>query len=92
MQSQVALKKNNGHAVAGNPSGGAVGSLMARVFGCWHRKMSRPFTEQGQTYKTCLSCGARRQFNLGRWEVQGDFYYRLPTSTYFRQLNGLAAR
>jgi hypothetical protein len=92
MQSQVALKANKVNAVAGNPSGGAVGSLMARVFGCWHREMSRPFSEQGQTYKTCLSCGARRQFNLGRWEMQGDFYYRLPTSTYFRQLNGLAAR
>jgi hypothetical protein len=92
MQSQVALKANKVNAVAGNSSGGAVGSLMARVFGCWHREMSRPFSEQGQTYKTCLSCGARRQFNLGRWEMQGDFYYRLPTSTYFRQLNGLAAR
>ncbi|MDQ1708237.1 MAG: hypothetical protein QOJ88_1448, partial [Pyrinomonadaceae bacterium] len=40
----------------------------------------------------CLSCGARRQFNVGRWEMQGDFYYRLPTSTYFRALNGLTAR
>jgi hypothetical protein len=49
-----------------------------RVFGCWHRELSRPFTDQGQSYRTCLDCGARRQFNLGRWEMQGDFYYGLP--------------
>jgi hypothetical protein len=92
MEKQVAVSMEKRGAAAGNPSGGAIGSLVARVFGCWHRDMSRPFSEQGQTYKTCLSCGARRQFNLRRWEMQGDFYYRLPTSTYFRPLNGLATR
>jgi hypothetical protein len=38
-----------------------------------------------------LSCGARRQFNLGRWEMQGDFYYRLPTGKHLRALNGLTS-
>jgi hypothetical protein len=57
----------------------AVGGLFARVFGCRHKEMSRPFTDQGQTYRTCLDCGARRQFNLRRWEMQGDFYYGLPS-------------
>ena len=63
-----------------------------RLFGCWHSEMSRPFSSQGQTYRTCLSCGAQRQFSLKRWEMQGDFYYRLPTSKYFRPLNGFAPR
>jgi len=31
-------------------------------------------------------------FNLKRWEMQGEFYYRLPTSKYFRALNGFAPR
>ena len=69
---------------------GSVGSVfvaivtrMNRLFGCWHSEMSRPFSSQGQTYRTCLSCGAQRQFNLKRWEMQGEFYYRLPTSRTF---------
>jgi len=63
-----------------------------RLFGCWHKEMSRPFTDQGQTYRSCLDCGARRQFNLRRWEMQGDFYYGLPAGKYFRPLSGLPAR
>jgi hypothetical protein len=58
----------------------AFGGWFTRVFGCWHKEMSRPFTHQGQTYRMCLDCGARRQFNLRRWEMQGDFYFGLPTS------------
>lgn len=27
------------------------------LFGCWHRKRSRPFTLSGRTYEVCLSCG-----------------------------------
>ncbi len=68
-----------------------IGRWLTRLFGCRHREMSRPFSSQGQTYRSCLSCGARRQFNLGRWEMQGDFYYRLPTSKHFHALNGLTS-
>jgi hypothetical protein len=57
----------------------AVGGWFTRIFGCWHKEMSRPFTDRGQTYRSCLDCGARRQFNLRRWEMQGDFYYGLPS-------------
>lgn len=70
----------------------AHGGWFTRLFGCRHKEMSRPFTDQGQTYRTCLDCGARRQFNLGRWEMQGDFYYGLPSSKYLRPLNGLATK
>ena len=52
---------------------------MTRVLGCWHRELSRPFSSQGQTYRVCVRCGARRPFNLGSWEMQGNFYYSLPT-------------
>lgn len=27
------------------------------LFGCWHRKLSRPFTLSGRTYEVCLNCG-----------------------------------
>ena len=66
-----------------------IGAWLSRLFGCWHRELSRPFSHKGQAYRACLSCGARRQFNLESWEMQGDFYYRLPTARHFRVLNGL---
>lgn len=57
---------------------GRIGSLMARVFGCRHAEMSRPFSREGRAYRSCLNCGAQRQFNLGNWEMQGGFYYGGP--------------
>ena len=55
---------------------GKIGTLMARVFGCWHAELSRPFSRDGRAYRTCLNCGAQRQFNLGKWQMQGNFFYR----------------
>ena len=41
---------------------------------CWHRKMSRPFTRDGETYRVCLRCGVHRQFDLKEWKSKGDYY------------------
>ena len=68
---------------------GKVSGWLGRVFGCRHKDMSRPFSSDGQTYRACLNCGARRNFNLCRWEMRGDFYYSLATSKHFRAVNGL---
>ena len=57
-----------------------IGSLMARVFGCRHATMSRPFSRDGRAYRSCLNCGAQRQFHLGKWEMQGRFYFGHPQS------------
>ena len=32
--------------------------ILAFLFGCMHRDLTRPFTLDGETYKVCLSCGA----------------------------------
>lgn len=77
MQTLAAIK-NNSALTQTIPSGGGIGKLVARVFGCWHKHMSRPFSEQGRSYKTCLDCGASRRFNTGRWEMQGSYFYRTP--------------
>ena len=53
---------------------GAV-SVAARVFGCWHLKLSLPITREGETYRTCVECGARRRFDTERWEMAGQYYY-----------------
>jgi hypothetical protein len=85
MQTQQAIIEHHSYVTGNNSSGGAIGDLITRLLGCRHKEMSRPFSSQGQTYRSCLACGARRQFNLGRWKMQGGFYYRLPR-------NGCAVR
>lgn len=60
---------------------GRLDSLMARVFGCRHTDMSRPFSRDGRAYRSCLNCGAQRQFNLGNWKMQGRFYYGQPQTS-----------
>jgi hypothetical protein len=57
---------------------GRLNTLMARVFGCRHADMSRPFSRDGRAYRSCLNCGAQRQFNVGDWKMQGGFYYGRP--------------
>ncbi len=57
---------------------GRLGSLVARVFGCRHAELSRPFSRDGRAYRSCVNCGAQRQFNLGNWQMQGSFYYGQP--------------
>lgn len=51
-------------------------NIAKRVFSCcWHRKLSLPFTRGDETYQTCVSCGARRRFDLDQWTSVGGFYY-----------------
>lgn len=57
------------------PALAKAGRAFARVFGCWHMNMSRPFTRGGETYRACMGCGARRRFDTGRWETVGPYYY-----------------
>lgn len=68
---------NIGH-IDSSSVAGRIGSLMARVFGCRHGELSRPFSHNGRAYRACLNCGAQRQFNLGNWKMQGSFYYGQP--------------
>jgi len=49
--------------------------VTARIFGCWHLNMSRPFSRGNESYRTCVACGARRRFDLERWKMVGSFYY-----------------
>lgn len=77
MQTQQAVMQSS-NLMQAIPSGGGIGKFLNRVFGCWHRQMSRPFSNHGHAYRTCLDCGASRRFNVGSWEMQGKFYYALP--------------
>lgn len=48
---------------------------LTRLFGCRHRNMSPPYTGDEETYRSCMNCGARRLFNVGRGKMTGAYYY-----------------
>jgi hypothetical protein len=50
-------------------------TVFKRIFECWHLDMSLPFSRGNETYRTCISCGARRRFDLERWAMVGPYYY-----------------
>lgn len=50
------------------------GVVISKIWTCWHRRMSRPFTHDGNTYRVCLRCGVRRRFDLEQWKTHGSYY------------------
>lgn len=49
--------------------------VIAKLFGCWHENISRPFVQDKTSYRACLNCGARKQFNPETLETHGNFYF-----------------
>jgi len=39
------------------------------LFGCWHGRLSRPFTISGDTYKVCLNCGRKLTYSLDTMSI-----------------------
>ena len=53
--------------------------ILGAVFGCWHKRITRPFADNKNSYVACLECGARRDFDTKNFRLTRAFYY--PTST-----------
>jgi hypothetical protein len=49
---------------------------LGEIFGCQHKEMSRPFSRHGETFRVCITCGARRQFDETTWNSSGPFYFK----------------
>jgi hypothetical protein len=49
--------------------------IMGKIFGCWHKQLSRPFSNQRESYRACLNCGARKHFDAENLKTFGPFYY-----------------
>ena len=49
--------------------------ILASVFGCWHKHISRPISDRNSTYQVCAECGARRRFDMDEFKAKGRFYY-----------------
>ena len=48
--------------------------LITRLIGCPHKDVGRPFVEGQTAYRSCSSCGARKQFNTATFETHKNFY------------------
>jgi hypothetical protein len=49
--------------------------FLSNIFGCWHKRMSRPVTRNSVTFRSCIDCGARRKFDMESFRTAGPFYY-----------------
>jgi hypothetical protein len=92
MKTGDVIRNNDAKVVQIKGSSEGVGRWLSSLFGCRHREMSRPFSGQGQTYRTCLECGARRDFSLNSWEMRGNFYYGLPAVNNLRGRTAVTSR
>jgi hypothetical protein len=74
------LLRDNTVSRAKDPFGNKIG-LFASLFGCWHKRLTRPFTSDKNTYMACLECGARKMVDTNNFKVSRAFYY--PPSVPF---------
>jgi len=56
------------------PFGNRIG-LFGKVFGCWHKNLTRPLTIENFSYRACLHCGARKRFDAQNLKTFGSFHY-----------------
>ena len=49
--------------------------LMGKLFGCWHKDLSRPFTTDQGSYRVCTHCGAHKEFDIKSFRTLGSFYF-----------------
>ena len=49
--------------------------IVAKLFGCKHKRLSRPFTNRHGSYRACIECGARTEFDINSFKTLGTFYY-----------------
>lgn len=71
-----------------NRTDGAFGNkigIFAKFFGCWHKQLTRPFTNRDASYRACLNCGARKKFDTTNLRTYGPFYY--PPAISFNNNN-----
>lgn len=62
-----------------DPFGRKIGFIV-KLFGCWHKKMTRPITNDNLSYRACLDCGARRKFDAHNFKTSRAFYYPLSVT------------
>lgn len=56
------------------PAGKKIG-IIGALFGCWHKQLTRPFSDLKSSYCVCLECGARKTFDTRTFKTSGAFYF-----------------
>ena len=77
-KAEISRRDFNSQSEIRNSQLARLGRFLHKLFWfsrCWHRKMSRPFTRDGQTFRVCLRCGIHRDFDLQNWKLTGSYYY-----------------
>jgi len=75
---QSVLEQNRIAASLVNRTRGSFGEkigFMASIFGCWHKRLTRPISDRSGSYRACLECGARKKFDTEDFRTSGPFYY-----------------
>ena len=49
--------------------------LFGSIFGCWHKRLTKPMSDRNTTYQACVECGARRRYDAAEFRARGPFYY-----------------
>jgi hypothetical protein len=70
----------------------ALGRWIGELFGCQHREMIRPFSRQGESYRVCISCGARRRFDEKTWNSSGGYYFKSARTSDLQDIDKTALR
>ncbi len=75
---QGILEQNSIAASIINRTRGSFGErigVMASLLGCWHKRLTRPISDESSSYRACIDCGARKKFNTEDFRSSGPFYY-----------------
>jgi hypothetical protein len=67
-----------------------LGRVLNRVFGCWQHNLSRPFSNNGRTYRICVNCGMSRDFDTTSWKTHGH-YHVTETKVAYPRINAVRA-
>lgn len=49
--------------------------FFSSLFGCQHKRMTRPITTDFASYRACIECGARKKFDTEDFTSSGPFYF-----------------
>jgi len=81
---EAVLEQNLGVERVLDRTAGTLGTkigLLGKIFGCWHKDLTRPFSDKRVSYRVCTECGARTKFDTESFKTLGTFYY--PPSVPF---------
>jgi len=67
--------ERNSDSTADRPARHRRMGLAAWLFGCHHKRLSLPRSNASESYRECVNCGARRNFNAETWQTIGPFYF-----------------